>query len=247
MSLILILVLVALGVFVAKPKFLDSRTKEADHSAEASKKVEGAVAEAIAAEDAKGAAVAASLNQIGVAANQLPTTPQSIFISREVSFVSPLLPPPNPLKLLEAERRRSALLEGRLDEADRMYTAGVASNTKLLERATNAEAKAAVAFDTRRDMDKQLAESAALARGQQQMIAIISVIAALAVGLWLYVHFTSFGTADIARLVNRVNTGMNPIDAIDATIPDWMHSKIKTTAAVFRAKEAALDAAVKSV
>ena len=235
-----------LGPKVA-PSLFDGRTKEAEASANASAEVEERMAKAIEAEQAKGAVVAASVQQMGVAAGQLPDSPQRTFIVRESGWVAPLLPPPDPAALLASERRRVAILEGQLELADKLYRDGTKDNAALLARAVKAEGRVIKALAERREVDTELAESAAYARGKDAVIGILAAIVVLIGILYGYVKLTGFGRADIARMANRIREGMAPLDAIDATIPDRLHASIEKTAASLRAKEAAKLAARKAV
>lgn len=81
-----------------------------------------------------GEKVSASLNQIGVANSMAPESPSKIFISKEVNLVTPLLPPPSPEELLEAEKRRVAVMEGRLEEAAKLYRESQTENIALISQ-----------------------------------------------------------------------------------------------------------------
>jgi hypothetical protein len=248
------------------PSWFDKRTKQAEQSADASAEVEKRAAAELAAtqaladarlkvEHAKSAAVSASMQQIGLAAGQLDDSPQSLFIRRETTFVGPWMQPPDPIKLLESERRRVAYLEGRVDLADKLYAQAtkdqVAANAKsareitdLTARAVKAEAKAEAAFASRREVDTDLAESAAYARGKDAVIGVLAIIAVLAIALWLYVRFTSLPKVDIARMANRAREGRaSALEVIDAVVPDSWHDSVEKVASKLRAKEAAKKAA----
>lgn len=246
-----ILLLVGIGAAITalvmpKPKFLDSRSREADKSADVSKAVEAAVEKVNEANAMKGATVAASHAEIGIAVGQLSESPQKEFVQRELVWLSPLLPPPDQKALIAARDRRIAILEGKLDLAAKLYVDADKDRAAIISRAAKAEAKADAAISVRRDMDTQLQESAAYIRGKDAVIGVLLGISVLALCLYGYTKLTGFGRADIARLANRVREGMNPIDAIDATVPDWMHDSIKATAAKFASRDAAKRAAAKA-
>lgn len=209
--LLIVLAGVVVGWVAPKPKFLDSRTRDAKASVEASAEVERRVSEAVAAEQAKGAQVAASVQQIGVAAGQLPDSPQKTFIVREGVWLSPLLPPADPAALLAAERRRVAIMEGKVELADKLYAKAAADNAALLARAAKAEAKLVAAMSERREVDTQLAESAAYQRGQQQVIGVLSAIVVLIAAGWIY---ASLRAGKLSRLARKF------IPALDAAYDD---------------------------
>jgi hypothetical protein len=240
-TLVLIaLVGLVIGFAAPKPKFLDGRSREADKSAEASAEVEKRVAKAVEAEQAKGAVVAASVVQIGVAAGQLPDSPQKTFISREAGVVlPPLLPPPDPDALLAAERRRVAILEGKLEHADKLYAAAVKDSERRLERAVKAERKVAESFAERREMDTQLAESAAYARGKDAVIGMLGAVAILCVAGWLYAGLRAGKLSRFARKI------IPALDTAYDEAPDAARQTLDAT--VFDRLSKAMDGAEKKL
>ncbi len=221
------------------PGTFDRRTREAEQSQDASAQVEQAVAKAVQAEQAKGAVVAASNVQIGIAAGQLPDSPQRTFIVRESAWVSPLLPPPDPAALLAAERRRVAIMEGKVELADRLYRDAAKDNAALLARAAKAEARAEAAFSARREADTALVESAAYARGKDAVIGLLAAVAVLCVVLWLYarVHANRLG-----GFVRKV------IPALDSAYENApQEAKQTLDATVFDRLSKAMDAAEKKL
>ena len=234
-----------LGPKVA-PSLFDGRTREAEASADASAQVEARMAKAIEAEQKKGAVVAASVQQIGVAAGQLPDSPQRTFIVRESGWVAPLLPPPDPAALLAAERRRVAILEGQLELADKLYRDGTKENAALLSRAVKAEARVSKALAERRAVDTDLAESAAYARGKDAVIGILAALTVLGLIGWFVARHTSLPKLALAHMANRARDGQAAMDVIDGVVPDTWHDEIERLAAKLRAKEAAKLAARKA-
>ena len=229
------------------PKLFDSRTKEAAASANASAEVEAKIAKAVEAEQAKGAVVAASVQQIGVAAGQLPDSPQRTFIVRESGWVAPLLPPPDPAALLAAERRRVAILEGKIELADKLYATVAKENAALIARAAKAEARVVKALAERRAVDTDLVESAAYARGKDAVIGVLCALAALCGIGWFIARKTSLPKLALAQMANRAREGQTAMDVIDGVVPDTWHDEIERMAAKLRAREAAKIAARKAV
>lgn len=216
---LIVLGTVIVGFFIPKPKFLDSRSREADKSSEVSAEVEEAVRKAKKADNDKGEVVAAGLVQIGVAAGQLPDSPQATFIGREAAFMSPLLPPPSPVALLASERRRVALLEGKLELADKLYAQGTKENAQLLERAVNAEVKLGAAQEARRAVDVQLQESAAYARGQDAVIGVLVGIVVLVVVLWVFAKVNGFGPKTLGNMLADIRSGDSVVTVFDRYVP----------------------------
>lgn len=230
MAVVVVLAVVAVGAWLFKPRKLDGESRRSDASAAASAQVEAAVAAAIAAEQAKGATAAASLAQIGIAAADAPPSPQSAYIRREVAWLSPLLPAPDAGALLAAERRRLAVVEGRLDEAQRLYAAADKDRSALLARAAAAESATAQAFAARRAADTALAEAAAanlaLARRSAQQWAAIGALVLLAGFLWLH----GISPAKIGKALADIRAGRAPTDAFDTVLPEWIQSRVQRAA-----------------
>jgi hypothetical protein len=237
---------VVVGIMAPKPKFLDGRSKDADRSAATSEAVEKAVAAATAAQAQLGATVAASHQEMGVAAGQLADSPQKEFLQRELVWLSPLLPPPDAKALIAARDRRIAVLEGEKELVIKLYAQCNKDRAALLERATKADARADKAIEAKRESDDRAQENAAYARGAENQRNVFIAVAVLAVGLYLYRRFTGIGFADIARMANRARAGMPALEAIDATVPDWMHARINAVAAKLSAKDAAKKAAAEA-
>ena len=221
------------------PSVFDKRTKQAEQSADASAQVEQAVARAVQAEQAKGAVVAASVQQIGVAAGQLPDSPQKTFIARESAWVAPLLPPPDPEALLKSERRRVAILEGKLELADKLYADAAKENAALLARAVKAEARLARELSDRREVDTALAESAAYARGKDAVIGLLAAVAVLAGCLWLYARIQA---NRLGRFAGKV---IPALDAAYENAPEAARQTLDST--VFDQLSKAMDGAEKKL
>lgn len=229
-AVVVVLALVAVGAWLFKPRKLDGESRRSDASAAASAQVEQAVANAVAAEQAKGAAVAASVQQIGVAAAEAPASPQTAFIGREVTWLSPLLPAADSSALLAAERRRLAVTEGRLDEANRLYAVADKDRAELLARAAKAEAATGKAFAARREADQALAEAAAanlaLSRRSAQQWGAIGLLIVLAG----FLYFTGVSPAKIGRAIAEIRAGSAPGDAFGSVLPEWMHARVQRAA-----------------
>ena len=237
--LLIVLGATVLGFALPKPKWLDSRSRDAAKSADASAQVEQAVAKAVEAEQAKGAVVAASVQQIGVAAGQLPESPQKTFIVRESGWVAPLLPPPDPAALLAAERRRVATLEGKVELADKLYARAAADNAALLARAVKAEARVVKELADRRAVDTELAESAAYARGKDAVIGVLCAIAVLIGAGWIY---ASLRAGKLSRLARKI------IPALDTAYDDAPDATRQTLdATIFDRLSKAMDGAEKKL
>lgn len=230
-TVVLLLVLAGAALFgMFKPKWADGESRRADESREASALVERAVAKSAAAERTKGASAAASLQQIGVAAADAPPSPPNDFIRREVPVALSLLPKPDLAAQLAAEQRRVAIMEGRLADAQALYTTAYADVAALTARAVRAEADRDTAFTGRRNADRALAEAAAanLALSRQRTQLIVGV-AALVILFAIYRMYL-VSPAALGRAATDIRAGQNPILALGHATAPWLHNHINRAA-----------------
>lgn len=246
---------VALVGFVLKPRFMDGDSKRADKSAQASAKLEGATAEALAAAEREKAAAldrlhaleaqagsaAAGVVKIGEANTLAPESPARDFIGREVPAVLSKLPSADLAALLEAERRRVAVMSGDLKAADALYRREAAETVRLRDEMKLALAKAdAAAADAtaakaalageqaeRRRVDGELAEAAAVRlalerRDRLQRLALYGA-GVLALVVWL----SGVSPLKIGRALADIRGGTDPQLAFDGVLPEWMQPVAK--------------------
>lgn len=199
-----------------KPKFLHGESKRADASATATANLEKATTD-------QGASAAASVAKIGEANAMAPASPARDFITREVPTALAKLPAPDPLALLEAEKRRAAVMEGRLTEASRLYEAEAKRASQL-----QTERDRALAARQHADVALQEAAAAQLAAERQANI-FIAVCAVLAIG-WGYTKLFSISPASMGSAAAAIRAGANPIEAIGHATAPWLHSRIHTAA-----------------
>lgn len=223
--------IVGVSAWLFKPKFLHGESRRAEASQSATAAVVETVAAADAAQSAKSAAAAASVAQIGVAASGLPPTPAGDFIRREVPVALGYLPAPDPAALLEAERRRLAVMEGRLQEAQALYSRAMTDAAAAQARAEKAEADRAAALESRRQADAAISEAAAanlaLEKSARLRTAGLVLAAAVAVFLW----FSRISPAKIGEALAAIRTGSEtPTAAFDRLLPAWMHRKVNRAA-----------------
>lgn len=209
------------------PKLFDGRTREAEASKDASAEVEKRLAAAVEGERKKGAVVAASLNQMGVAAGQLPESPQKTFLVREGAFTSALLPAPDPEALLESERRRIAILEGQLQLADKLYARASKDNADLIADNAKLRVKVATALAERREADAALAESAAFQRGKDMAIAVLAAIVVLCVLGWIFARLNGLNVRTLGMMSADLRAGHNPQEVLDRYVPVRLWRSVK--------------------
>jgi len=83
-----------------------------------------------------GQKVSAGITSIKTANTMAPESPSKAYIDRETTHLIPLLPQPDYKSLYEAEARRIAVMEGNVDQANKLYNKAFDSNTKLIEEKT---------------------------------------------------------------------------------------------------------------
>jgi hypothetical protein len=213
---LLVLALVGGGIWLIKPKGLDGDSRRAATSRDTTAKLETATT-------AQGASAAASVAKIGEANAQAPASPSRDFIAREVPAALAKLPAPDPLALIEAEKRRAAVMEGRAQEAARLYESEAKRSAQL-----QSERDAALA--ARQTADNALAEAAAarLAAERQRTAAI--AIASLLGALWIYAKLYSITPAALGDAAAGIRAGRNPIDEISRVTAPWLHQRIHRAA-----------------
>jgi hypothetical protein len=202
-SLELILVLAVLGAagIAVGPKIFSGDSRRADKSEKATHRLEEAT-------QAQGASAAASVAKIGEANALAPESPARDYISREVPVALSKLPTPDPEALLQAERRRAAVMEGRLDEARRLFEIEA-------KRASQLQQERDAALIARRQADVALQEAAAAERARTQQALGIGALAILLGGGWLWARFNGFSLRSIADIRASVLKG-EPLEvAID--------------------------------
>lgn len=173
----------------------------------------------IASLDKQGASAAASVATIGAANNEAPDSPAKAFISREVPVALSQLPAPDPKALLEAEKRKVAVMEGRLEEADKLY-GDVAKRAEKLQK----ERDEAIA--EKRAADNALLEAAAAKAAAEQQRLIFLALAGSAIVVLIYVKVTHTSLPKMGEIMAAIRSGENPIQAIDRLTMPFLHAKI---------------------
>lgn len=220
-EIILLLSLLGGALFVAKPALFPGASKRAQQSTEATADVEKAV-------KAQGSNVAAGITSIGRAASDLPDSPATDFVRREVPYLLAKLPAPDAQALLESERRRSAVMEGKAQLANELYQKEAEKSAKLQKQLDRA-------LQERRDVDRSLAEAAAAEHARTLQAMGAGVVAVLLLVGWAYTKFYSITPATLGRIAADVRGGANPISAMDTHLAPWLHPHVN------RASRLALD------
>ena len=157
-------------------------------------------------QDAKAGAVFA---KIGDTNAEAPDSPQKKVIARFVPIGLSLTGEPDAAFMLELEKLKSATLQGRIDQADKI-NADIMKDTAQLRR----ELAAAVAAKRASDLAIQQAADKDAARDGDMFILICITVAAI--GLFLYVKITHASPGALARIVTDLRSGAVESPAVAA-------------------------------
>lgn len=212
---LILYVLVALGaaLFVVKPKLFPGDSRRAEQNSQANQKLEEVT-------QAQGSSAAASVASIGQAAALAPQSPATDYIIQEVPVALSKLPAPDAAALIEAERRRTAVMEGRLDEARRLFQTEA-------QRASQLQKERDEALIKQREATVALQESAAVAHSRFMQSVGLGVIALIAVGLWIASKVYGVNLQSMGKIVADIRSGGDPIAAIDAYTSPRLHPVIQ--------------------
>jgi hypothetical protein len=218
-SLAVVLALAALGIgglWVAKPALFGGASKRAATGTAATAAVEQTVT-------AQGAAVAASVVKIAEANTAAPESPSRAFIGQETTVALSRLPAPDPKALLEAERRRAAVMEGRLDEARRLYEAAAKTSERLQRERDEA-------FAARHAADLAFEKAAAAEHARTMQALGAGVVAVIVAGLFIYAKIYSITPEAIGRVAADVRAGIPAGVALDTHLAPRLHGRVRTAA-----------------
>lgn len=177
----------------------------------------------VAAYENQGGGAAASVVSIGVANDMAPESPSKAFISREVPQALSLLPNARADALIEAERRRVAVMEGRVEQANALYAEARGESARLKQDLEKA-------LREKRESDAALMEAAVAKAAAEKQTRIFMLVAGLLVVLVLWVKLTGVGPATLGKIAADVRQGAHPIAALDSYVPEWLKSSVRKQA-----------------
>jgi hypothetical protein len=216
-TLVVLVVLAVAGLgWITVPKWLDKRQRQAEASQQATMQL-------LEAQRAQGASAAAGVTQIATANALAPESPARAFIAREADLTLTKLPAPAAAEVAQAEARRLAVMEGRLNEANRLYVTAH-------ERADQLARDLARAVAAREAADRALLEAAAAARAAERTQRIMMGVAALVGVLWLYAYLTRLGPSSLGKIAADIRGGSHPVAALDFHVPDWLKPQVRRAA-----------------
>lgn len=209
-------VLGAVAAWFAKPGWFSGDSKRAKQSTVATAKVE-------AATQAQGAAVAASVVKIGEANAEAPASPSRDFIAKEVPLALTQLPAPDSRELIAAEKRKVAVMEGRLEEARKLYEAAAKSAETLQRERDDALA-------ARRAADSALERAAAARDARTRQAFGAGAVAFLALAAFAYAKIFGVGVGTLGSIAADIRAGRDPLGAMDTHLGPRLHARVRRAA-----------------
>lgn len=214
---VLLLVAVIGAVLGGATKWFHGDSKRAKDSQVATANVNAATDAVDSVAKKRSATAAASVAEIGKAAHDAPTSPQSEFIKREVEVALSNLEKPDFEAQLRSHQRYISFLEGRLDKADEQYAREFSRSVVLTQERDSALADLNQARIERDAVDNELVKVAAVRMAEQRQRMLLGAGLAVLVVLYLWVKFTHFSPHQMAESVSNIRKGDEPIVAIDSS------------------------------
>lgn len=190
--LAVVAVLGAVGWF-GLPKLFHGATRRANNSAQATQQLERATV-------AQGASAAASVAKIAEANAAAPESPSKTYIAQEAPVALAKLPAPDPQELIEAERRRAAVFEGKYELARKLFT-------ESMDRATELQRELDQAKLARAQADQALLEAAAAERARTLQAVGIGVVCVLLAAAWIWTKVNGLSLSTLAEIRASVLSG----------------------------------------
>jgi hypothetical protein len=201
---------------LSKTKWFSKESKRAQTSTDTTNDL-------LAAKDKQAAVAAASVVKIGEANQTAPESPEKTFIRREVPVALASLPAPDIEALIAAEKRKVAVLEGRLVEADKLYG-------DAMERADQYQKEAQRAIAAKRASDLALQQAAAQALGAEQERFWFMLIAIGAGALYLWTKLSHVSPLSLSAAVRDLRTGSEEPNAairvLDANLTPFQQMNV---------------------
>jgi hypothetical protein len=215
----IVIVVVALGAlagFIWKPMLFPGASKRAATSTKTTE-------ELVKASDHMAAAAAANVVLMAKENANTPESPSRDFINREAEVALSRLPAPDPKELIEAEKRRVAILQGKLDVAMNLYNEAAKTSAKLQEEKNEA-------LEAKRQADLALERAAAAehARTLQLMGAGVVIVVIAVAWLWLKIH--GLGPGSVGEIMARIRKGEQPEALFDEFLPKFVQKKVNRSA-----------------
>ena len=205
----------ALGFVTLKPKMLHGDSRRAAESTAATTELINANKEKEAVLKKKSAEAAASAEVMGSVVGSLPETPEKSFLTEENKVIRSKLEAPDSAALLEAEKRKVAVLSGQIDLARQLYGQAFEHAKDLEARTIKAEARATKAETERSAVDLRLEQIAAERLGAERTSNRYLVAIGLLVVLYAYTKITHLSPGALAEAAKDIAGGVTGQQALD--------------------------------
>lgn len=205
------------GAWLAfKPKSHDGDSRRADQSQQTTEAL-------IVAQDKRGSVASAYNQKSSEVIGLLPNTPEKSFLEQASQIMGANLPAPDQTALIQAERLKVAVLEGRLKDSQELYEKAIGESSKLSK-------DLAVAISEKRASDSRLQEVAALRLGAERQRNQIMIVAGALAILWIWTKSTHFSRSAIGEAVADIRKGVDPIVAIDGVATRFQQKLVSRAA-----------------
>lgn len=211
-----VLAAVTAVTWLLKPSAFPGASKRAQQSTQAT-------ANLAAANDAQSAAAAASVVKIGEANAVAPDSPSKDFTGREVGVALSYLRKPDPQKLIEAEQRKVAIMEGKVILAQQLYEKAGKQSAQIQRELDAANA-------ARHAADMELEKAAAAEHARTVQLAAAVFVAVMLLLLWGYTKLYHVSPEVIGTMAAEIRAGGNPIHVFNSNLSPRHYARVSRAA-----------------
>jgi hypothetical protein len=215
----IVIVVVALGAlagFIWKPMLFPGASKRAATSTKTTE-------ELVKASDHMAATAAANVVLMAKENANTPESPSRDFINREAEVALSRLPAPDPKELIEAEKRRVAILQGKLDVAMKFYNEAAKTSAKLQEEKNEA-------LEAKRQADLALERAAAAEHARTLQLMGAGVVVVIIAAAWFWLKLNGISTQTFGEMAARIHKGDKAIEVFDEFLPKRIQKKVNVVA-----------------
>lgn len=199
--------------YLVKPSIFPGSSKRAKESTETTAVLLGSM-------NAQSASAAASVSMIAKANSMNEESPIKTFISHEALLALSKMSKPDPKELLEAEKRKNAVLEGKYEEANRLYQ-------QANQKAAKLEKEVTVAIAAKQKSDLALEQAAAAEHASFKQKLVFGGLALLFLVGWIYSKVMGISPATLGLMAADIRAGVQPLHAMDTHLAPRFHAKVK--------------------
>ncbi len=200
------------SLYLAKPELFSKEVARAKANEKANAGVNGAVQQ-------KEGNAAASLVNIGIAADLGPDGPTKDYMDREVPLALSNLFAPSSAQLVAAANRRTAVMSGKFELADSLYKNETQKSAQL-------QAKLDKALKAQQEAQQAISEAAianAAANRDKMMLIGLALVLGL---LWVYSKVYGISLSTGGTILADIKAGADPVTAFDTHLAPWHHASV---------------------